>query len=97
MRLIALALALSFLLLGIVFGALNADAVTLDFYRFSLNVPLGVALIGFSLLGALAAGLLLWVSVIWPQRRRITLLARHERRSVAAPVEPTPSAFPGAP
>lgn len=97
MRLIPLVLALLFLLFGILFGGLNADEVTLDFYRFQLALPLGVALIAFALAGAIVAGLLLWLTVIWPQRRRIALLARRQRSVEPAVVEPTPSAFPGAP
>lgn len=97
MRLIPLVLALLFLLFGILFGGLNAGEVSLDFYQFQLALPLGVALIAFALVGAIAAGLLLWLTVIWPQRRRIALLARRERISEPVVVEPTPSAFPGAP
>lgn len=98
MRLISLVLMLLFLASGILFGALNADQVALDFYWFGVTLPLGVALIGFALAGAIAAGLLLWLTVIWPQRRRIALLARRERKQPEpAPVERTPSAFPGAP
>ena len=97
MRLIPLVLGLLFLLSGILFGALNADQVALDFYWFHLTLPLGVALIGFALIGAMAAGLLLWLTVIWPQRRRISVLARRERQQQPVLTESTPSAFPGAP
>lgn len=97
MRFIPLVLGLLFLLFGILFGALNADQVALDFYWFRLTLPLGVALIGFALIGAMAAGLLLWLTVIWPQRRRIAALARREHQQQPVPVESTPSAFPGAP
>ncbi len=99
MRVIPLILALLFLLAGIVFGALNPGDVTLDFYRCQLVLPLGVALIGFGLAGALVAGALLWLTVIWPQRRRIAALKRHQGQA-AAPTPPEPSsstAFPGAP
>ncbi len=96
MRLTALILALFFLVAGVLFGALNPDEVALDFYRFRITLPLGVALLGFAVLGAVAAGVLLWFTVIWPQRRRIARLARRDASPPTVP-EPTPTAFPGAP
>lgn len=96
MRLMAFIVAVVFLVSGILFGALNAGEVVLDFYRFQFTLPLGVALLGFAVLGAAAAGALLWITVIWPQRRRIARLARRDV-TPATPPEPTPSAFPGAP
>ena len=99
MRFIPLILALLFLLAGIAFGALNPDDVTLDFYRCQLVLPLGVALIGFGLAGALTAGTLLWLTVIWPQRRRIAALRRQPPQATTLPAAPesSPSAFPGTP
>lgn len=100
MRFIPLILALLFLLAGIAFGALNSQDVTLDFYRCQIALPLGVALIGFGLCGALAAGSLLWLTVIWPQRRRIAALKRQASQAATTlPAMPGPSstAFPGAP
>jgi uncharacterized integral membrane protein len=97
MRVVFFLLALLFLLAGILFGALNAAEVGLDFHWFSLTLPLGVALLGFALLGAMLAGLVLGLTVIWPQRRRIARLARREHAGDAVPIEPVPSAFPGAP
>ena len=98
MRLVSLILALLFLVAGIAFGALNASDVVLDFHSWQLTLPLGVALIGFALCGALVAGLLLWATVIWPQRRRIAALAR---AAATAPVrasepaaEPLRNVFP---
>lgn len=85
MRFIPLVLALLFLLAGIAFGALNSADVTLDFYRCQLVLPLGVALIGFGLAGAVAAGTLLWLTVIWPQRRRIAALRRSTQQSGSSP------------
>lgn len=98
MRLASLLLALLFLVFGFLFGALNADGVTLDFYRFQFQAPLGVALLGFAMVGAVLAGLTLWLGVIWPQRRKITRLGR--QLTAPAPATPdvsVPSAFPDAP
>ena len=99
MRFIPLILALLFLLAGIAFGALNPVDVTLDFYRCQLVLPLGVALIGFGLVGALAAGILLWLTVIWPQRRRIAALMRstHQPGSSPTSFESPDASPPGAP
>lgn len=98
MRLVSLLLALAFLLFGMVFGALNSDPVILDFYRFQQQAPLGVALLGFAVVGAILAGLMLWLGVIWPQRRRIRRLARREMASPEPTTETSlPSAFPEVP
>lgn len=96
MRVVPLILAILFLLAGIAFGALNPADVTLDFYRCQLVLPLGVALLAFGLAGALGAGGLLWLTVIWPQRRRIAQLKRREAQLAAASIasESSPSAFP---
>lgn len=101
MRFIPLILALLFLLAGIAFGALNSQDVTLDFYRCQITLPLGVALIGFGLFGAISAGVLLWLTVIWPQRRRIAALKRqvHQGSKTVLPATPetATTAFPGTP
>ena len=93
MRLFSLILAVLVLLAGIAFGALNPGDVTLDFYRWQCVVPLGVALIGFTLGGALAAGVLLWLTVIWPQRRRIAALNRRVPGVSEPSASSTPTAF----
>ncbi len=93
MRLFPLILAAAFLLAGIAFGALNPSDVLLDFYRWQVEVPLGVALLGACLGGALATGLVLWLTVVWPQRRRIRAFER-ERRGATALAPSTPTAFP---
>ena len=93
MRLIPLILAAAFLLAGIAFGALNPIDVVLDFYRWQVEVPLGVALIGACLAGALASGITLWLTVAWPQRRRIRALER-SRHGATAFAPSTPTAFP---
>lgn len=89
MRPVSLILALLFLLAGIAFGAFNPADVVLDFYWCQLTLPLGVALLGACLLGALAAGLLLWLTVIWPQRRRLRALVRSAGAGSSAPVTPS--------
>lgn len=92
MRILSLILTLSFLSLGLVFGALNGADVMLDFYRWEVELPLGVALLGAALLGALAAGILLWVSVIWPQRRKLAALRRQAVSTASASMPMAPEA-----
>ncbi len=88
MRLIFLLLAMFAVVAGIVFGALNGHEVALDLYFGTLALPLGVALLCFAFIGAATAGLLLWLGVIFPQRRRLSALRRRlagvERSGVAA-------------
>lgn len=93
MRLIPLILAAAFLLAGIAFGALNPTDVVLDFYRWQVEVPLGVALIAACLAGSLASGIALWLTVAWPQRRRIRAFER-SRQGTTALAPSTPTAFP---
>lgn len=81
MRIVFLLLALLFLAVGIVFGALNPAPVTVDFYWLQVPVSLGFALLVGALAGAVVAGLVLTLSVIWPLRAR---LRRAQRRSTAA-------------
>ncbi len=93
MRILPLLLGAAFLLAGILFGAINPSDVTLDFYRWQLELPLGVALIGACLCGALAAGLVLWLTVVWPQRRRLRAMER-DRRGLTSLASSTPTTFP---
>jgi|LSQX01.2.fsa_nt_gb uncharacterized integral membrane protein len=97
MRPVSLILALLFLLAGIAFGAFNSADVALDFYWCQLTLPLGVALLGACLIGALAAGLLLWLTVIWPQRRRLRALLRSAGDGQAATMTHAPVAMTNTP
>ncbi|MBB5208508.1 lipopolysaccharide assembly protein LapA domain-containing protein [Chiayiivirga flava] len=85
MRIVFLLLAFVFLAAGVVFGALNPEPVTVDFYWVQLPVSAGFALLLAALAGAVLAGLVLTVSVIWPLRAR---LRRLQRRSPAFAIDP---------
>lgn len=87
MRIVFLLLAVLFLAAGIVFGALNAEPVTVDFYWLQVPVSLGFALLVGALAGAIAAGFVLTISVIWPLRARLRKAQR--RNSAAAPTSGT--------
>ena len=82
MRLIKALLALLFVALGVLFGALNRDPVSIDLGFVTLEAfSLGFSLLLAVLAGALLAGLVLTASVIWPLQHRL-------RRSQGAVIEP---------
>ena len=89
MRLLYLALAIAFAALGILFGALNPDPVSVDFYWRSSSVSLGAALLVAAFTGALLGGLAMLAGVVWPLQAR---LRRARREQAKAPVEPAPPA-----
>ncbi len=84
MRLIKALLLLAFVAFGVLFGALNRDPVRIElgFHSFT-GVPLGATLLIAVLVGALLAGLVLTVGVVWPLRHR---LRRQGGEPVTAPV-----------
>lgn len=81
MRLTKAFLALLFVLLGVLFSALNRDPVRIDLGFASVDTFLGAALLLAVLAGAVLAGLVLLAGVVWPMRRRL----RAERRDASPP------------
>jgi uncharacterized integral membrane protein len=71
MRVFVPLIALFLLALGFAFGALNPSSVPIDLFGLSVTLRLGLALLLAALAGALGAGLLLALVVIWPQQRRL--------------------------
>lgn len=71
MRLIKSIFALCFVVMGVIFGALNMERVRVDLWFDSLEGQLGLMLLSAVLLGALIGGLAVTASVVWPLRRRI--------------------------
>jgi lipopolysaccharide assembly protein A len=69
-------IALVFILLGILFAALNRDAVVLDLGFLVIESRLGLLLLATFLLGFLIGGVLLMASMVWPLRRQLDRL-RH--------------------
>lgn len=77
---------------GVAFGALNPQQVPLDFGVWRIPaVPVGLSLLTAALLGALAAGLVLELTVIWPLRRRLRRLAASAAPRDPQPRQPEPS------
>ena len=81
MRVLFYVLAVFFLLAGLLFGALNAEAARIDLYFVQFDLMLGVALLLAVLLGAVLAWLMLSLGVIWPLRRRLARERRQSRQS----------------
>jgi lipopolysaccharide assembly protein A len=91
MRSIRLLIAILFVAAGVVVGALNAQAITIDVGFAVVSATLGVALLVALLCGALLAGLVLSVSVILPLRQQV----RTQRPGrVASPRPPIPDVEP---
>jgi uncharacterized integral membrane protein len=71
MRLIKALVALMFVALGVVFGALNRQTVHIDLWHSAYDVRLGLTLIAVLLTGALLGGLVVTAGVVWPLRRQM--------------------------
>lgn len=71
MRLIKSLIALCFVVLGVIFGALNKQRVHVDLWFDAIDGRLGLVLLTVLLLGAFLGGLVVTAGVVWPLRRRI--------------------------
>ena len=64
-------LALTFVLLGVVFGALNRQLVHVDVWFRGFDMRLGLLLLTVLLLGAVIGGAAVTAGVVWPLRRHL--------------------------
>lgn len=87
MRLFKFLVLLVVILIGLVFGALNAEPVAVSVGWRELRLPLGAWLLGAAAIGALVAGLLVWLVSVLPLHRELRALRR-------LPVLPDPEAEP---
>ena len=77
MRLIKAVIALLFVVVGVLFGALNRTPVSIDLGFYTIeSANLGTSLLaavlaGALLAGAIVAGLVLTAAVVWPLRRQL--------------------------
>lgn len=78
MRVLWIILALLFVLAGALFGALNSEAVHLDFYLAEFDLPKGAALIAAVLAGWIIGGFVVWLAVVMPLKRRLVRLRREQ-------------------
>jgi uncharacterized integral membrane protein len=92
MRFGLILLVLLFALLGAAFGALNSQNIDFDFYFGTLSLAKGGVLLGALVLGWLLGGLLVFVSLVLPLRRRVRLQARRVRQLEAGAGNGTPGA-----
>lgn len=75
MRLIKAIIALLFVVVGVVFGALNRTPVSIDLGFYTIGqANLGTSLLAAVLAGAIIAGLVLTAAVVWPLRRQLRRL-----------------------
>jgi uncharacterized integral membrane protein len=70
MRVIKALAALCFVALGLVFGALNRQHVSVDLGLASIDARLGFIILVALLAGAFIGGLAVMAGVVWPMRRR---------------------------
>jgi len=75
-------LAVVVVLAAIVFSIINIESVRLDLLFGAFSAPLGILVLVALLLGALAAGLTLYVGVVLPLRMRLAR-ARREIKTAA--------------
>lgn len=78
MRLIKSLIALCFIALGILFGALNTQPVHVELWFRSIDSRLGLALLCALLVGAFIGGLAVTLGVVWPMRRSLGRLRSGE-------------------
>ena len=92
MRFGLILLVLLFATLGAVFGALNSESISFDFYFGSVHLPKGAALLSALLLGWFSGGLLVYLALVLRLRRRVSGLSRElKQRDRAAPADITPA------
>ncbi len=81
MRLIRILIALACLATGVVVGALNPQAVDIDFGAFHVPTTLGVAVLISLLAGVIVGGVALVVGVVLPLRQRLRRAEARHRAS----------------
>ena len=77
---------------GALFGALNSQTITLDFYLGSIELAKGGVVLGALLLGWLLGGLLVYLSLVMPLRGRLRRLSRQQRKDESTVAAAAPSA-----
>ena len=85
MRLIRSFIALGFVALGIVFGALNREPVRVDLWFAAFEGRLGLVLLAVLLAGAVLGGLVVTLGVVLPLRRSLARPRAEASRDERAP------------
>ena len=86
-----------FAVAGAAFGALNSQAIELDFYFGTLTLVKGGVVIGAVLLGWLLGGLLVYIGLVLPLRRRLRVHSRRLKQLEAAALSDEADAVIAAP
>jgi len=73
-------LVLLFAIAGAAFGALNSQAIDLNFYFATLTLVKGGVVLGTLLIGWLLGGSLVYLSLVLPLRRRLRVQARRMKQ-----------------
>ncbi len=88
---------LVFVVLGALFGALNAQTISLDLYFLTFGVPKGAALLCAVLLGWLLGGIVVWVARVPRLQRQLRIAQRELRDAHATPADARPGQALSAP
>lgn len=88
MRPLRALIAIVFLALGVVLGALNPESASVDLGVVQVNAGLGVILLCTLLMGVLVGGLSMTASVILPMRRELGRMRKHDSQGPADPLLP---------
>jgi uncharacterized integral membrane protein len=89
MRLALIIVILAFVVFGAVFGALNAERITVDLYFVQPSVPKGAVLLSAVVLGWLLGGLVAWLARVPRLRRDLRETRRQLRQAQAQPQPPS--------
>ena len=89
MRLALIIVILLFVVSGAVFGALNAERITIDFYFWQPSVPKGAVLIAAVVVGWLLGGLVAWLARVPRLHRDLRETRRQLREAQAEPRPPS--------
>ena len=71
MRVLKALAALCFIVVGVLFGALNREHVHLDLGVAAIDVRLGFLILVVALVAACLGGLAVMAGVVWPMRRKL--------------------------
>ena len=89
MRLVLILVILLFIVFGALFGALNAERITIDLYFVQASVPKGAVLLGAVVIGWLIGGLVAWLGRVPGLHRDLRETRRQLREAQEQPQPPS--------
>lgn len=75
-KLLTLLIVLAFITVGIIFGSLNRQAVSVDYFFFQTYTALAFSLVTFLLAGVLLGGIAIYFSMVVKTRAKLRALRR---------------------